>query len=52
MTGCPEQFEKCIKKHLNLPKSLSKALNAFGPALKVEKKVSSAFKELFRGGPI
>ena len=37
-TGCPEQFEKCMKKHLNLHKSLTKALNAFGSALKVEKR--------------
>ena len=36
-TGCPEQFEKCMKKCLNLHKSITKTLNAFGSALKVEK---------------
>ena len=37
-TGCPEQFKECMKKHLNLHISLTKALNAFGSALKVEKR--------------
>ena len=31
-TGCPEQLEKCLKKYLNLHKSLAKPLNDFGPA--------------------
>ena len=37
-TGSPNQFEKCMKKHPNLHKSLPKALNAIGSALKVEKR--------------
>ena len=36
-TGCPKQLKKCMKKHLNLHKALTKALNAFGTALKVER---------------
>ena len=41
-TGCPEQFEKCMKiKHLNSHKSITKALNAFGFTLRVEKGFSA-----------
>ena len=36
---CPEQFEKCMKKHINIHKSLTKASNAFGTPLKIGKKV-------------
>ena len=50
-TGCPEQFEKCMKKLLNPHKSITKALNAFGSALK-GKKGFSALSESIRGGPI
>ena len=38
-TGCPEHFEKCMKKLLNLYKSMTKALNVFRPALKDDKMV-------------
>ena len=47
--GCPEQFEKCMKKHLNLHKSLTKALNAFGSALKVERAFLLLLRSLSKG---
>ena len=50
-TGWPEQFEKLLKKHLNIHKILTKALNAYGSALTVEKRFLQLLKILSEVAP-
>ena len=51
-TGSPEQFEKFKNKHFNSYKTLTKGSKCFGISIKNGEKVSTAFREAIRAGPI